>query len=216
MEKLVGLEGLEKLVERFQSISPLPQAFYLRMLPMLREEHLPKNTQLLKEGEVARRIYFIAAGLARAWYLDAEERECTCWFMREGDVMISVYSFFTGQPAHETIELIERTKVYSITEDQLNALYKEFPEFNLHGRILTQQYYIRSEARSIMLRNPKIKDRVELFERQEPDLNKRLSLPYIASYLGTTKETLSRLRNQSIAGIRRHKTDPLNFNAKML
>lgn len=199
MEKTVGQEGLASLLNTFQAIAPLPQAFYERLLPMLREERYPKNKQLLKAGRVAGHIYFIAEGLARAWYLDAEGRQCTCWFMREGDVMISVYSFFTGQPAHETIELCEPSRVYSITKAQLDSLYEEFPEFNLHGRILTQQYYIRSEARGIMLRIPKIKDRVDMFDLLEPKLGQRVSLTYVASYLGTTKETLSRLRNIPIA-----------------
>lgn len=178
------------------AIAPLGLKLKEDIARLLRTETLPKKQLLLKEGQTAKRIYFIRQGFARAFYHDPDGREHTLWFMGTGDVMISVYSFFTQQPAYENIELLEPCVVQSISYQQLEDLYADHPAFNQHGRRLTEIYYIKSEERAIMLHCKKPKDRLELLLKTYPAIMQQASSKQVASYLGIELETLSRLRAQ--------------------
>lgn len=114
--------------------------------------------------------------------------------MGEGEFIISVYSFFSRRPSFENIEVLEDCIVQSINWDQLQAIYKQYPEFNLTGRIITEQYYIQSEERSIQLQTLSGKERYEKLLREYPGILQKASLGHIASYLGIKQETLSRIR----------------------
>jgi len=114
--------------------------------------------------------------------------------MCEGDFVISIVSFFTRQPSTEYLELLEPSVVYSISHAQLAELYRAFPEFNYVGRLLTERYYVQSEQRAYQLRTLPARERYSQLIREFPDLAQRVPLKYLASHLGITPETLSRLR----------------------
>jgi CRP-like cAMP-binding protein len=184
----------ELLFQLLHFIAPLPAAFCRKLSGYLKGERYAKRHLLLRPGETARKIYFIAEGSARAFYHDAGGREHTTWFMGRGDFMISVYSFFTQRPAAEHIELLADSRLLSLSWDQLQSLYAEHPEFNFHGRVLTQKYYIQSEERAVLLRTKDPAERYQLLVAQYPALLQQASLGQIASFLSITPETLSRIR----------------------
>jgi CRP-like cAMP-binding protein len=187
---------LDILFQILTMIAPLSGALRKRFEEFIVRMEFKKKQLLLREGEVSRRIYFIAAGSARAYHLDREGREHTTWFMTQYDLMISVYSFYTQRPAMEYIELLEDTVLLSMTWDQLQIIYAEFPEYNFHGRQVTEKYYIMSEERAILLRNKQPAARYKLLLQKQPDIIQRASLGQIASFLGITLETLSRIRGR--------------------
>lgn len=160
---------------------------------MLVEEDFKKKSLLLKQGQVAHRIYFIRQGFVRAYYVKSTET-FTNWFMGEGEIIISVYSFFSRQPSFENIEALEDCVLQSITWEQLQRLYQDYPEFNITGRIITEQYYIRSEKRAIDLQTLSAKQRYEKLLTDYPGILQKASLGQIASYLSIKQETLSRIR----------------------
>ena len=182
------------LFQLLSMISPVSLALQDTFKRFLRDEEHPKKHVLLREGQVARRIYLIRQGFARAYYHDPDGGEHTSWFMAPGDLMISVHSFFTQQPSHETIELTEHSALQSMTWQQLQTVYAEHPEFNLFGRKMTEKYYILAEERAIMLRCKRPIERYELLLRTHPRILQQATLTQIASYLGIKLETLSRLR----------------------
>ena len=114
--------------------------------------------------------------------------------MQENNLIISVYSFFLQRSSHETIELLEDTTVISIHYDDLQALYRNCPEFNFVGRILAERYYVLSEERIISLRRQTSQERFLSLLQTHPRILNRARLKQIASYLGMAPETLSRLR----------------------
>ena len=184
----------ELLIQTLNFISPLSAALDQRFRESIREEILPKRTLLLREGETSRRIYFINKGFARAYYVTRQGRECTSWFMGQGDLMISVYSFYTQKPAAEDIELLEDSELLSISWNQLQGIYADFPEYNYTGRKVTEKYYMLSEERTILLRTLSARERYERLLQLHPGITQKASLGQIASYLGMTQETLSRVR----------------------
>ena len=116
--------------------------------------------------------------------------------MRENDFIISIVSFYSRQPAQEYIELLEDCILWSITYDQLQQLYRDFPEFNAIGRLLTEKYYVLSERRTQNLRMQTAPERYKQLVTDFPAIFQRVPLKYIASHLGISPETLSRLRGQ--------------------
>ncbi len=185
---------MEPLFRILTFIAPFSGALRRRFEDFIVRRSYPKKFHLLKEGEVAHHIYFICSGSARAFYYDHEGREHTTWFMSENDLMISVYSFYTQQPAAENIELLEDSVLLTMTWNQLNTIYAEFPEYNYHGRRVTEKYYIIAEERAILLRTKKPSERYQLLLKNQPGILKHASLGQIATFLGITQETLSRIR----------------------
>ncbi len=116
--------------------------------------------------------------------------------MKENDIIISVNSFFNRTPGYEWIQTIEESTVHYIHHDELQKIYKEFIEFNIVGRILTETYYTLSEERLYAMRSHTAQERLLFLVDKHPEIIKRAPVSYIASYLGVSLETLSRLRGK--------------------
>ena len=184
--------GLLNLLNNFSILSVGLQD---QIKALLVEESFKKKSILLREGQVSQRIYFIKKGFIRAYYFK-DGREFTTWFMGEGDIILSVFSFFSRKPSIEFIEVLEDSQLQSINWDQLQSLYKNYPEFNLTGRLITEQYYIRSEERTINLQTQDAKQRYEKLLLDYPEILQKASLGQIASFLSIKQETLSRIRGK--------------------
>ncbi|RAK70070.1 Crp/Fnr family transcriptional regulator [Hymenobacter edaphi] len=186
---------MDALLLRLRALYPLSDACLRAITEQMRREELPARRALLAPGQVAGRIYFVERGLARGYYLH-EGREANTWFMREGDFIISIVSFLTRTASQEFIELLEASVLYSISYEQLQQLYRDFPEFNYVGRVLTEHYYVLSEQRTQQLRLLRAEQRYAQLVQSFPEVLQRVPLKHLASYLGVTPETISRIRAQ--------------------
>lgn len=183
------------IFDQLNGIHPLSASLKTHVTGILKEEHHPKKTLLLKTGHIARRIYFVQQGFLRAFYYK-DEAAYTTWFMGQAEFVISVYSFFSQKPSFENIEVLEDCRLLSISWEQLQETYRLFPEFNIIGRIITEQYYIRSEERAMELQTLTALQRYQKLITAYPQILQKASLGQIASYLGIKQETLSRIRTQ--------------------
>lgn len=156
----------------------------------------PKRTILADIGHVHKNIYFILEGAVRTYYRDRNCDDITSWLLFEGDLAISVYSFYTQAPSFEAMQTVEDTWVLTLSYDSLMKLYKKYMEFNFIGRTLTESYYIKSEEKANALRMLSAKERYDQLVKTHPKILRRVPLGHIASYLGITSSTLSRIRGQ--------------------
>jgi len=187
-----------EILTLLNSIQPLSPGLAHHLAEILKEKQFKKKDHLLRERQISTNVYFIEEGLVRAFYINEKGEELTNWFMKEGDVIFSVASFLEQAPSHEYITALEDCSVYYISYVQLQAIYKEFPEFNYHGRVLTEKYYRLSLQRESFIKRTSSLERYQRLLEHEPYLLARAALQDIATYLGMSPEMLSKVRANSI------------------
>jgi CRP-like cAMP-binding protein len=156
---------------------------------------LAKNEYLLKEGKICRHLYFLEKGVLRGFYT-LEEKEITHWFGFENDFVTSFHSFITAEPSVENIQLLESCMLWRIAKEKLTALFDRYHEIERLVRIVNEKYYIRLEERYVNAQFKTAAERYENLLLQSPHIIERVSLGHIASYLGISQETLSRIRSR--------------------
>ncbi len=184
----------EQLFQVFSQMGALSDQLKQAIVENSKVVQYGKKEKLLSEGEKSDHIYFLIKGAVRVFYLNQEGGETNTWFLFENELVISVYSFFTSQPSFEYIETLEDCIFITLRKEKLNWLYQNFLEFNIIGRRLTELYYVRNEAQANSLRMLSAKERYQQLLNTQPQLLQRVSLGHIASYLGISAETLSRIR----------------------
>ncbi len=152
-----------------------------------------KGHLITRNGDRCPNLYFVESGLMRGYYYN-DDKEITNWFAREGEFATSFYAFITQAPAFENIEALENCELTQLPFDRLQQLYTSFPETERIGRLLTESYYIKLEGRLLGLQFTTAKERYDNLVKSNPLLVQRAPLGQIASYLGITQETLSRIR----------------------
>lgn len=186
---------METLLAYLNSIYPLSDNLVEYLAKNLKTKYLSKKDFLLKKGHVSRDICFINAGLLRCFYL-IDDKEVSSWFMKEGDVIVSVESFFKQTTSYESIQALEDCVLHYITYDELQYLFRNFMEFNFVGRVLIEQYYTLSEQRLYSIRMQRAHDRYAYLLDHHTHLIQRVPSKYLASYLGITEVTLSNIKGQ--------------------
>ena len=187
---------MEQLLKFLNSVYPLSNDLINYLMQNLESKMLKKKEMLLEKGRICKNIFFIEKGLIRCFYL-LNEKEVSSWFMKEGDVIISVESFFKQVPSYESIQALEDCTVYYVSYEQLMHAYVTFVEFNFVGRILTEKYYTLCEQRLYSLRMHKAAERYNDLLQNDPEIIQRVPSKYIASYLGISLETLSRVKSKN-------------------
>jgi CRP-like cAMP-binding protein len=186
---------MKKLIELLGSIRTLTPGLKAYLNLYVQFMDIRKRKILVRPGQPCDRMYFIEWGLLRGSKV-LDGKEASLWFMKEGDVMTSVISYYKAQDSAEYIYAMEDSRLYWMTREQMLHCYDTYPEFNFIVRVLTEKYYVLAEERLDMLRRKKASDRYELFLQLYPGLEDRIAAKYIASYLSITMETLSRVKKR--------------------
>ncbi|MCM1070732.1 MAG: Crp/Fnr family transcriptional regulator [[Clostridium] fimetarium] len=158
-----------------------------------------KNTEIVTAGKVCRDIYLVAKGIARAFYI-ADGREITFWIGAEGSVALSLRSYVDGLPGYETIVTIEDSVLYRLPIERLETLYQEDIHIANWGRKFAEKEILRAEKALIPQLFTTGRERYEVLLREQPGLLNRIPLEILATYLGITAVSLSRIRGQIARG----------------
>jgi CRP/FNR family transcriptional regulator, anaerobic regulatory protein len=189
---------LRQLLDRLNELATLDEDVKNKLENLLKVEQFEKDDFILREGRTTKKLYFVESGLLRGFHYK-EGKEVINWFCNEGQFATSMYSFVSQKPSYENIQAIEATKLFSIAYQDLQKLYQTYPAFDKIGRLLTEQYYVALEERIISLHFQTAKERYKSLLQNEEYLLQRVSLGFLASYLGITQETLSRIRKKTQA-----------------
>ena len=154
-----------------------------------------KGKLLLRSGQLCEHIYFIKQGAVRG-FIKEGTKDITTWITVEGEVVSSISSLDKSEPAMENMQAIENCELIAMTWIDYQNLFARFPEFNMVARKLLQKYYQDAEGRAFIARLTKAENKYRLFLTRYGHLANRIPLKYIASFLGITLETLSRVRKR--------------------
>jgi CRP-like cAMP-binding protein len=156
---------------------------------------VPKKFKLVEEGEISTEIYFINKGLIRLYYTKDID-EITGYIFRENLFSSSYDSFLTQTPSIQTLETLEDCELLVISREELDVLYEKMPSMHVFTRKMAEQRFINAQRilSSFILDSPE--ERYRKFELQNKDLLQRVPLQYIASFLGITPVSLSRIRKR--------------------
>jgi CRP-like cAMP-binding protein len=154
-----------------------------------------KGKHLLKSGEMCNYTYFIIKGAMRG-YIKEAGKEITTWITSENEFATSIRGFHQHIPSFENIQTIEDCDLIGYHYEDLQYLYNNYIEMNIVGRKLLELYYSEAEERAYISRLPKASLKYDRFIATRGIIANRVKLKYIASYLGITIETLSRIRSK--------------------
>lgn len=177
-----------------RELSPISDATADKLGAALEPCHFSKRQLLVKEGQMCNSAYFIEKGMTRSfWLVDGEE--ITTSFSTEGTLVFSMDEIYYGRPSEEFVEAIEDIEAYRISADRLRELVTTDIELSVWWGAIHQYEYRRlHQSHKERLTLP-ARERYEAFFRQFPDVCRRAQRSYIASYLGITPSTLSRISN---------------------
>jgi CRP-like cAMP-binding protein len=154
-----------------------------------------KGELLVTTGEVCRSIYYVKKGMLRG-YVKEGIKDITTWITGETELVSSISSFDLQIPAVENIQAIEDCELVGLTWENMEYMYEHFPEVNIIGRKILQKYYRDAEERAYIARLTEATSKYKRFIATKSDMLNRVPLKFIASYLGMTLETLSRIRSK--------------------
>jgi len=184
---------MEELLAYLNSIHPLSEEAIQYLSLHLKGIELSKKDYLLKAGRICENVYFIKKGLVRCFYVKDDNEVCS-WFMKEGDLIFSVKSFYKQVPSDESIQVLEDLTAYYLSYKELQHIYNTYPELNFIRGVLTEKYYLLSEERTYSIRMQRAYERYHYLMDNHTELIQRVPSKYLASYLGISEETLSRIR----------------------
>jgi cAMP-binding proteins - catabolite gene activator and regulatory subunit of cAMP-dependent protein kinases len=152
-----------------------------------------RNSLLIEQDKIQKDIYFLASGLARVYY-ETANRQITLDFVSPGGTLISMNSYVHDTPGYENIDLLEDSVVYQIDQKQLFDLYESDIAIANWGRKMAELEFIKAEHRTMSKLFNTAQERYAELLQKYPQYIQRIKLGYIASYLGVSQVTLSRIR----------------------
>ena len=184
---------MDSLFSKIDGIHNLKEEAREAFSSRCKRRELKKGELLQREGETCKNLYFLEQGAIRGFY-HLDDKEITHWFAFENDFVTSFHSFITVQPSVENLDAIEDCVLWSMSKQAINELFDEFPSIERLMRKAYEKYYIRLEERYVNSQFKTATRRYQDLLETNSHILQRVPLGYIASYLGISQETLSRIR----------------------
>ncbi|WP_196888481.1 Crp/Fnr family transcriptional regulator [Aureivirga sp. CE67] len=162
---------------------------------IMKKETFSKRQLLHEEGTVCDYLFLIQTGIARSFYYK-DGKEITAHFAVENTSITAIDSFVQRKKSRYNIEVLEDSEVISISHQDLYTLLEEKPQYEKYVRMFLEQIYVDLAERIEDLLFHTAKERYDKIIENTPDLLQRVQLKHIASFIGITQETLSRIRTQ--------------------
>lgn len=179
-------------IERLINPSPAEKA---ALEAIVKIRLLKKNEHFLSEGEHCESIAFIEKGSVR-YYYQLEDKQVCKDFLLENGLVCSFGSLFSQEPSTIYIQALEETELVEMRYEDVLSLCEKYPIWQQLFRIILQEQIVRAEKREGAFLKDLPETRFHSLIAEHPTIFKRVPLQYIASYLGMTRETLSRYRNK--------------------
>lgn len=185
------LNLLQKYIGRFITLTPEELNVLTKVMEV---RSYDKKVRLLEPGQTEDYLHFITKGLLRKFFYKGSQEVIT-QLAREGELICSSVSFFSGQPSAYAVETIEQSILLSLHKKELENLYAQYPRMESLGRLLITDLFLQKEYWELDRIRYDTKERFVRFVLDNTDLFRRVPQKYLASYLNIKPETFSRLKH---------------------
>jgi CRP-like cAMP-binding protein len=187
---------MDQFKQFLKNIAPITDKEFDETIVYFNPLTLQKGEFLVQQNKVCKHIGFITHGTIRIYYINQKAEETTYGFCRENCLTTSFKSFISQTPSHLILQALEETRLLTIDFEHLNLLYKKYPTWQNIGRIITQNEFLNMEQYASVLNNETAKEKYLRLLKEQPTVLQKASVEDIASYLGVTRRTLSRIRKE--------------------
>jgi CRP-like cAMP-binding protein len=182
---------LKKYIDHFIALSPVELEALTNEIEVL---SVDKKVRLTDIGDTEKHLYFIVRGLARKFFYKGKDEVIT-QLAKEGELISSSVSYFSGQPSTYIVETIEPTTFYSLQKEKMELLYITYPKLEKLSRLVITELFLHKEHWELDRIRYNTKERFVHFMSDNPDLFQRVPQKFLASYLNIKPETFSRLKH---------------------
>lgn len=182
---------LQKYIDQFID---LPAEELEALINSIEVRSVDKKVRLTDISETEKYLYFVIKGLARKFFYKGKE-EIITQIAKEGELISSSVSYFSGLPSGYVIETIEPTTFYSLHHDRAEQLYSRYPKLERLSRLIITELFLQKEVWELERIRFSTKERFLRFMTDNPELFQRVPQKYLASYLNIKPETFSRLKH---------------------
>jgi len=195
MQIVNKIDALTMYREKMESFAPMSDEEFEQLSEKLREKHFTKGEVLLKEGQVCKEFFFIISGCIRSFSLE-NGREVNVKFFFETDTACDFASFRSEQPSTYYLIVMENTVAYCGIKSEVVPVFAK--EAGLHMVLFRffQDLYLKEEEHSNGFKLLSPDERYNYLLENKPEYLKRIPLVHLASYLGMSRETLTRIRQR--------------------
>ncbi|MDR2238035.1 MAG: Crp/Fnr family transcriptional regulator [Chryseobacterium sp.] len=172
---------------------PLSDDEFEHIIPFFTRKKFRKRQFLIQENQPVHEMYLIEKGILKSSIMDGTGKEHILQFAAPNWWISDFAAFFKQENSSLAVDCIEDTEVYAITHEQLNDLCSQLPAMEHFFRVKSNFGYVALQQRMLSLISQSAKERYEDFVRQYPGFAEHIPKQFIASYLGVSRETLSRL-----------------------
>jgi CRP-like cAMP-binding protein len=187
---------MERLINFYNSVSPLSKETWDELLLLFEPQWLQKNEHFIRENEVARKIAFLESGVVRAYFINEQGQEYNKQFFVAPASIGGYSSLLTGKPNLIAQQALTECKIYSCNFQSITALYSKYRDLERLARKMAEFYFIEKERKELEIVLLDALQRYRIFQRDFPTLEQTIQQFHIASYLGISATQLSRIRHQ--------------------
>lgn len=192
-------ETFKKMQQSLQQISPINDLDWQLFIKKLIPKSFKKGELFIKGGQLSNQIGFLNKGIARVYYV-IDGKEFTSYFntSNRNIFVCSFASFLSRKPSFENVHFLEDSELLILDYEALQELYDKSPNIQQLGRLMAENNYVLSMERIYSLQHSPAIDRYNNMLKIYPGLMNQIPHHYIASYLGITPESLSRIRKKAV------------------
>lgn len=185
---------IESLHQYINNLIQLPREEMNLLEDILTSKKIKKNELVAENGKVCQKVWFTSEGYFRFYHIDFKGNEITSDFYFAPSFITSYTSFITERPSFVNVQAMNDMEIFEFSKTDLLSLYHQYPKIERMGRLIAESIAITSEEHLFLLLNQTAEMRYRRLLEKNPKYINTIPLQYIASYLGITQETLSRIR----------------------
>ena len=192
------MDKIQPLIDYINRVVSLTEEEEHILRSIITVRKLLKGQYFLQQGDVCKFSGFLVKGCTKTFYVDDEGQEHVVMFSIEDWWTSDMGSFITQKPADFNVQCLENTELIQFSFEDQEQMMREIPKLERFFRIIIERAFVASQKRIVRNMSMSAKDRYLIFRKEYPLIEQRIPQYLIASYLGITKEFLSKIKSQLI------------------